>query len=96
MEHPTTPEDVTDGAPQLTEEPATSDTDTDADADTVTVVHDDHASAVDLDRIERDLAEVETALERLAAGTYGVDEVTGVPIPDEVLAENPLARRVTS
>jgi RNA polymerase-binding transcription factor DksA len=47
----------------------------------------------DLDRIERDLADVEEALARLEAGTYWTDEVTGEPIPNEVLERNPLARR---
>ena len=47
----------------------------------------------DLDRIERDLADVEEALARLDAGTYWTDEVTGEPIPNEVLERNPLARR---
>ena len=48
-----------------------------------------------LDEIERDLADVETALARLEAGTYWTDEVTGQPIPDEVLAERPTARRAS-
>jgi RNA polymerase-binding transcription factor DksA len=47
----------------------------------------------DLDRIERDLAGVETALQRLDAGTYWTDEATGEPIPDEALAADPVARR---
>lgn len=47
----------------------------------------------DLDRIERDLADVETALERLENGTYWTCEVTGERIPDSVLASNPVARR---
>ena len=47
----------------------------------------------DLDAIERDLADVEAALERLDDGTYWSDEVTGEAIPDETLAANPLARR---
>jgi hypothetical protein len=47
-----------------------------------------------LDRIERDLADVETALSRLDDGTYFLDEVTGEPMSDELLASNPLARRV--
>ena len=46
-----------------------------------------------LDAIEQDLAEVETALARLEAGTYWTDEVTGQEIPDEVLAQRPTARR---
>ena len=49
---------------------------------------------LDLERIERDLAGVETALARLDDGTYWTDEVTGEPIPDEVLAADPVARRV--
>jgi len=48
---------------------------------------------VDLDAIERDLAGVERALERLSDGTYWTDEVTGAPIADHVLADDPTARR---
>jgi RNA polymerase-binding transcription factor DksA len=51
------------------------------------------APEVDLDAIERDLAGVERALERLSDGTYWIDEVTGQPIPDDVLASDPTARR---
>ena len=53
-------------------------------------------SPIDLTRIERDLADVETALARLEAGTYWTDEVTGAPIPDAVLESNPLARRAAT
>ena len=52
------------------------------------------APEVDLDVIEDDLAAVERALERLSDGSYWTDEVTGAPIPDEVLAADPTARRV--
>lgn len=48
---------------------------------------------VDLDAIERDLHAVETALNRLADGTYWTDEVTGAPIPEHVLISDPTARR---
>jgi hypothetical protein len=48
---------------------------------------------LDLGAIERDLAAVEAALPRLDDGSYWVDEVTGEAIPDDVLAENPVARR---
>ena len=48
---------------------------------------------IDLDAIERDLADVEMALSRLDAGTYWVDEISGQPLPDAVLEANPLARR---
>jgi RNA polymerase-binding transcription factor DksA len=33
------------------------------------------------------------ALARLEAGSYWTDEVTGQPIPDDVLATRPTARR---
>jgi RNA polymerase-binding transcription factor DksA len=51
------------------------------------------SDTLDLDEIERDLAGVEAALRRLDDGTYWTDEVTGEPIPDEVLAADPVARR---
>lgn len=53
----------------------------------------DAGSAVDLDAIERDLDDVQTALGRLNDGTYWTDEVTGEKIPDHVLAANPTMRR---
>ncbi len=49
--------------------------------------------SVDLDRIERELEDVEVALQRLDAGTYWTDETSGEPIPDEALASDPLTRR---
>lgn len=51
------------------------------------------ATTLDLDEVERDLADVELALARLDAGTYWTDEITGGEIPDDVLAEQPTARR---
>jgi RNA polymerase-binding transcription factor DksA len=48
---------------------------------------------LDLDAIEADLAGVEVALARLSEGTYWTDEVTGGPLPDDVLASTPTARR---
>lgn len=51
------------------------------------------AASLDLDAIERELADVESALARLDGGTYWTDEVTGGPIPDEQLAADPIARR---
>jgi RNA polymerase-binding transcription factor DksA len=51
------------------------------------------APEVDLDEVERDLAAVERALERLSDGTYWTDEVTGLPISDDVLVSDPTARR---
>ena len=53
----------------------------------------EESATIDLDAIERDLADVEMALSRLDAGNYWVDEITGQPLPDAVLEANPLARR---
>jgi hypothetical protein len=49
--------------------------------------------ALDLDLVERDLADVELALSRLDTGEYWRDEVTGEPLDDALLAEHPTARR---
>jgi len=51
------------------------------------------SEAVDLDAIERDLADVELAMSRLDAGTYWTDEVTGAEIAHQHLVDHPLARR---
>jgi RNA polymerase-binding transcription factor DksA len=51
------------------------------------------APAADLDRIAADFDGVDTALRRLDDGTYWTDEVTGASIPDDVLADDPVARR---
>lgn len=53
----------------------------------------DASPTLDLDAIERDLADVEAALARLDSGTYWTDEITGENIPDDVLTRNPLTRR---
>jgi RNA polymerase-binding transcription factor DksA len=45
-----------------------------------------------LEQLERELAEVEAALERVDAGTYGIDETTGEPIAPERLEAFPTAR----
>lgn len=50
------------------------------------------AGQLDLDAIAADLADVETALARLEAGTYFTDEVTGEPLPEAFLVANPTAR----
>ena len=47
----------------------------------------------DLDAIEADLDGVDTALGRLADGTYWTDEVTGEPLGDDLLTADPIARR---
>jgi hypothetical protein len=46
----------------------------------------------DLARVEQELADVEHALSRLDAGTYGTCEVCGSPLGDEVLRAAPAAR----
>jgi RNA polymerase-binding transcription factor DksA len=45
-----------------------------------------------LEQLEDELAELQAALERIDAGTYGVDETTGEPIAPERLAAFPTAR----
>ncbi len=52
-----------------------------------------NSSPLDLDAIDQDLTDVETALQRLDAGTYFVDEITGAPLSQEILNANPTARR---
>jgi RNA polymerase-binding transcription factor DksA len=54
---------------------------------------DEVESTPSLDDLADDLAGVEGALERLEDGTYWTDEVTGDPLPDELLAADPTARR---
>jgi DnaK suppressor protein len=46
------------------------------------------------DDLREQLAAVERAEERLAAGTYGVSIVSGKPIPDERLEAVPTAERL--
>lgn len=60
-------------------------------SDTAGTAPDGHG--IDLDRIEADLAGVETALARLDDGTYWTCEVTGAEIPAERLAADPTTRR---
>lgn len=55
-----------------------------------------HTSPLDLDAIERDLADVDVALTRLDNDTYWVDEVTGQPLSADLLAARPTARRNNS
>ena len=45
-----------------------------------------------LEQLERDLAEIEAALQRLDEGSYGIDEVTGEPIAADRLEAYPVAR----
>ena len=54
---------------------------------------DAESATLDLDAIERDLADVEVALARLDAGTYWTDEVTGDEMSAELLDDQPTASR---
>src|SRR5690242_20432552 len=45
-----------------------------------------------LEQLENELVELQAALERVDAGTYGVDEETGEPIDDDRLEALPTAR----
>ncbi len=45
-----------------------------------------------LDQLEAELAELQAALERIDAGTYGIDERTGEPIDPDRLDAIPAAR----
>ena len=46
-----------------------------------------------VDAIERDLNDVDVAMDRLEKGTYFIDEITGAPLRTDFLTANPLARR---
>jgi RNA polymerase-binding transcription factor DksA len=87
---------VTDSAPEPTTSPPPPPAEPDASpADAIGDVGtpSDAMPELDLDAVERDLAAVETALQRLSDGTYWTDEVTGEPIPEHVLVADPTARR---
>ena len=45
-----------------------------------------------LEQLEHDLAEIESALQRLDEGSYGIDEVSGEQIAPERLEAYPIAR----
>ena len=51
-------------------------------------------ATVDLEPIARDLADAEASLARLDVGTYWMSEISGAELPDELLAGNPVARRL--
>jgi hypothetical protein len=52
------------------------------------------ASPLDLGDIDVKLDAVEVALVRLENGTYFTDEITGKPLDEQLLTNNPIARRV--
>ncbi len=51
------------------------------------------ATTAELDAVDTVLGDVEAALARLDAGTYGTCEVCRRPLADDVLAERPTATR---
>ncbi|MFM7827911.1 MAG: hypothetical protein ACKO82_09955 [Acidimicrobiaceae bacterium] len=53
----------------------------------------DNADNKMVEAIERDLNDVDVAMDRLEKGTYFSDEGSGAPLRPEFLAANPLARR---
>jgi RNA polymerase-binding transcription factor DksA len=61
-------------------------------ADTASETFEREKDASILERLEEELAELQAALERIDAGTYGVDELTGEPIAPERLEAVPTAR----
>jgi DnaK suppressor protein len=58
-----------------------------------TIAYDRAQAQALLVRARADLAEVDAAFGRLDAGTYGICEVCGRPIPGERLEARPAARR---
>ena len=56
--------------------------------------YDDELNEGISDELREQLAAVERAEERLAAGTYGLSVVSGKPIPDERLEVVPTAERL--
>lgn len=51
------------------------------------------SSPLDLAEIDTNLDAVEIALVRLENGTYFSDEITGKPLDEQLLNDNPIARR---
>ena len=69
-----------------------SNADDEHDPEGATIAFERQQVAALLESAQRRLADVEAALERRAAGGYGVCEVCGRPIPEERLAARPSAR----
>jgi DnaK suppressor protein len=73
-----------------TDEPTATDP-----ADRASDTYDDELSEGIADELRAELAAVERAEERLAAGTYGLSIESGTPIADERLEVVPTAERTT-
>jgi RNA polymerase-binding transcription factor DksA len=61
-------------------------------ADTATETFEREKDLSILEQLENELAELQAALERVDAGTYGIDEETGEPIDPARLEAMPTAR----
>jgi len=61
-------------------------------ADTATETFEREKDLSILEQLENELAELQAALERVDAGTYGIDEETGEPIDPARLEAFPTAR----
>jgi RNA polymerase-binding transcription factor DksA len=61
-------------------------------ADTATETFEREKDLSILEQLENELAELQAALERVDAGTYGIDEETGAPIDPARLDALPTAR----
>jgi DnaK suppressor protein len=61
-------------------------------ADTATETFEREKDLSILEQLENELAELQAALERIDAGTYGIDEETGQPIDPARLEAFPTAR----
>lgn len=91
-DHANVPQDAPDG-PTDTSAEAASAAASSVDAAPTPRADVETSAPLDLETIEQDLAGVEAALRRLDDGSYWTDEITGEPIPDEVLDADPVARR---
>lgn len=63
-----------------------------ASAEAVAVAEERAAELAALAQVQDDLSDVDRALAALDDGTYGTCQVCGEALPDELLAESPVAR----
>ena len=77
----------------IVETASSSSGDDEHDPEGQTIAYDRAQAQALLARARTDLAEIDAAFTRLGAGTYGICEVCGHPIPGERLEARPAARR---
>ncbi len=58
----------------------------------VTTMGEDMVGSQILEQLEKQMSEIDAALERIENGTYGICEISGQPIEKERLEANPSAR----